>query len=174
MNRTALFLDGTHFFYAQKNELQWRIDPSKLVAFCHNNFGQVVEAMYYVCYDPVDSRQMSFLKAIPYLGYTLVARQVRTGSDDEGEYLRGHRFDAEIVSDLFCLQDRYDTAALVTGNVEMVEPIRKLKTLGKGVEIFSTTNMLSNELREVVGSHFHDFRHLKSKLEKADVKEERS
>ena len=76
--RISLFVDGGNFFYMQQKDLGWWIDPRKLLDYVRGK-GQLIDANYYVGKDGhPEARQDKYLKALTYMGYSLVTKDLRT------------------------------------------------------------------------------------------------
>ncbi|MCL2171764.1 MAG: NYN domain-containing protein [Defluviitaleaceae bacterium] len=166
-DRVALFVDGANFFYMQRKDLGVLLDPKKLINYCAR-FGEVVDAYYYVGQDvPPEARQQSFLDALPYMGYALVTKQLKTISDDTtGVAIKKANLDVEIVLDMFNTIDNYDMAVLVSGDGDFERPLQLLKSRGKKFKVMSTDKFIAGELRRITGMHYIDFKNIVDQLRK--------
>ena len=75
--RISLFVDGGNFFYMQKRDLGWWIDPRKLLDYVRSK-GDLNDANYYVGKDAhPEARQDKYLKALTYMGYSLITKDLK-------------------------------------------------------------------------------------------------
>lgn len=164
-NRIAVFIDGGNFFFLQRDHLQWWVDPKRLLEWVDQQ-GEVTEAIYYAGYDPSDSKQMGYLKALTHMGYSLDTKEVKWFEKDNGERVKKANMDCDIVADMFLMHERYDTAYLVSGDTDFASSLTRLRTLGKGFKVLSSGNIISNEIREVSGRNLIDFEDIREHVEK--------
>lgn len=163
--KVALFVDGSNFFYAQKNDLKWWVDPARLRNYCEK-WGSVVEAIYYGVYDPEDRGQRSFFKALSHMGYSLCSRELKTYDRDDGTTVKKANLDTEVVADMFCIADHYDIAVLVSGDIDFVGPLQRLRARGKAFRVISSSGMISREMRDIAGANMIDFQDIRRDVEK--------
>lgn len=165
--RIAVFIDGANFFYMQKDCLRWWIDPKKLLAWVRKK-GDVTDAFYYVAVDPqhIEPQQDNFLKALTYMGYSLVTKDLKTIELDDGTERRKANLDVEIVLDMFNLIDQYDMAVLLSGDADFERALQMLRARGKRILILSTQGFVAREIRMIAGMHYQDFQEIRSEVEK--------
>lgn len=164
--RLAVFVDGANFFYMQKDRLHWWIDPKRLLDWI-KTLGDVVDAHYYVAVDdPIEPQQENFLKALTYMGYSLVTKQLRTISGENGHDRKKANLDVEIVLDMMNTLDHYDTAVLVSGDADFDRPLQVLRARGKKFLILSTPGFVAREIRALAGMHFVDIQEIRDHVEK--------
>jgi uncharacterized LabA/DUF88 family protein len=164
--RISVFIDGANFFYIQRDHLQWWIDPRKLLKWIDTK-GEVVDAFYYVGVDiPSEARQDAFLKALTYMGYALVTKDLKTIVQEDGQVKKKANLDIEIVLDMFNTIDHYDMAVLVSGDGDFERPLQLLRSRGKKFIVLSTQAAVAREIREVAGRHFVDFKTIRKRVEK--------
>ncbi len=162
----SLFVDGANFFYMQKDQLRWWIDPKKLLSWLQRQ-GHVVDAFYYVGVDTApEARQDAYLKALAYMGYSLVTKNLKTVIQTNGLEKKKANLDIEIVLDMFNTIDLYDLAVLVSGDGDFERPLQLLRARGKRFLVLSTAGFVAKELREVAGIRFVDFQDIRSEVEK--------
>lgn len=165
--RVSVFVDGANFFYMQKDRLHWWVDPKKLLEWIRTK-GELVDAYYYV---GVDSRsepqQDNFLKALTYMGYSLVAKELKTISLEDGTERKKANLDIEIVLDMFNTIDGYDLAVLVSGDADFERPLALLRARGKKFLVLSTQGFVAREIRAIAGMHFTDFQDIRAEVEKS-------
>lgn len=159
--RISLFVDGGNFFYMQKMDLGWWIDPRKLLEYVRGK-GELIDANYYVGKDAhPEARQDKYLKALTYMGYSLVTKDLKHVLQDDGTYKQKANLDIEIVLDMFNTIDHYDMAVLVSGDGDFERPINLLKARGKRYLVMATRTFIARELREAVGMHYVDFQDIR-------------
>jgi uncharacterized LabA/DUF88 family protein len=162
----SVFVDGANFFYMQKDQLGWWIDPKKLLDWIRRK-GDIVDAFYYVGVDASgESRQEGYLKALTYMGYCLVTKHLKMIAQPNGSILKKANLDVEIVLDLFNTIDAYDMAVLVSGDADFERPLQLLRARGKRFLVMSTAGFVAKEIREVAGMHFLDFQEIRAEVEK--------
>jgi uncharacterized LabA/DUF88 family protein len=167
--RTSVFVDGANFFYMQKDRLHWWIDPKKLLAWIRRK-GEIVDAYYYVGVDQnSDPQQDNFLKALTYMGYCLVTKELKTITMPDGSDKRKANLDIEIVLDMFNTIDHYDMAVLLSGDADFERPLHLLRARGKKFLVMSTQGFVAREIRAVTGMHFVDFQDIREHVEKTPI-----
>lgn len=180
---TSLFVDGANFFYMQKDRLHWWIDPRRLVDWVKKHSPEgIVDAFYYVAVDnKADVQQDSFLKALTYMGYSLVTKELKTITQQDGGERKKANLDIEIVVDMFNTIDHYDTAILVSGDADFERALQTLRTRGKKFQVLSTQGFVAREIRAVAGMHYIDFQDIREEVEKGgpfekgpDLKQQRA
>lgn len=164
--RIAVFVDGANFFYMQKDQLQWWVDPKKLLTYL-KTLGEVTDAYYYVGIDQnQEARQESYLKALTHMGYTLITKNLKIVTQANGTEKKKANLDIEIVLDMFNTVELYDTAVLVSGDGDFERPLQLLRARGKGFYVLSTSGFIARELREIAGMRFIDFTDIRELIEK--------
>jgi uncharacterized LabA/DUF88 family protein len=164
--RIAVFVDGANFFYMQKDRLHWWVDPKRLLDWIRS-LGELVDAYYYVAVDnPIEPQQENFLKALTYMGYSLVTKGLRTIPGDDGFDRKKANLDVEIVVDMFTTIDNYDLAVLVSGDADFERPLLALRARGKRFLVMSTQGFVAREIRAQAGMHFVDFHDIREQVEK--------
>ncbi len=164
--RISLFIDGGNFFYMQKKDLGWWIDPRRLLEYIRGK-GELIDANYYVGKDAYpESRQDKYLKALTHMGYSLITKDLKNVLQDDGTYRQKANLDIEIVLDMFNTIEHYDMAVLVSGDGDFERPIKLLKARGKRYLVIATRMFIARELREAVGMHYEDFQDIRGLVAK--------
>jgi uncharacterized LabA/DUF88 family protein len=162
----SVFVDGANFFYMQKDQLRWWIDPKKLLGWIAKK-GSVIDAFYYVGVDVApEARQDAYLKALTYMGYTLITKNLKTVTQANGVEKKKANLDIEIVLDMFNTVDLYEMAVLVSGDGDFERPLQLLRAKGKRFLVLSTAGFVAKEIREVAGMRFIDFQDIRAEVEK--------
>lgn len=156
MARVSVFVDGANFFYMQKEDLCWFADPKKLLSYIEANYGEIVDAYYYIGQGvPPEIKQQLFLNALPGMGYSLVTKTIKTIFDSKtGTPKQKANLDIEIVLDMFNTIDNYDLAVLVSGDGDFSRALDLLKARGKQFIVISSKKFMASELLRVAGRHF--------------------
>jgi uncharacterized LabA/DUF88 family protein len=166
VERIAVFVDGSNFFFMQKDDLKTFLDPKKVLNYI-KQFGEISDAYYYVGQDTQDSRQEPFYDALTHIGYSIVAKPIKHIYDPEGNVVgKKANLDVEIVLDMFNTIDNYDMAVLVSGDADFLRPMQQLKSRGKKFKIMATKRFIASELWRFAGMHFIDFTGLVEQLRK--------
>lgn len=164
--RVAVFVDGANFFYMQKDQLNWWIDPRLLLDFIKKK-GEIVDAFYYIGKGvPPEARQESYLTALTHIGYSLVTKDLKTTLQTDGSLKQKANLDVEIVLDMFNTIDNYDMAVLVSGDGDFERALSQLKSRGKKFLVMSTAGFVAKEIRSIAGMHFIDFNEIKDIVQK--------
>ncbi|TVR39386.1 MAG: NYN domain-containing protein [Cryomorphaceae bacterium] len=170
MNQTriSVFLDGSNFFFMQKDALGWFCDPKKILDYIES-YGTIVDAFYYIGTEgPSAVKQDAFLRALPQMGYSLVTKPIKTIFDaSSGKKIRKSNLDIEIALDMFNTIDNYDKAVLISGDGDFERALRLLKARGKQFLVVATEQFVARELRDVAGRHFIDLANIREHVEKA-------
>lgn len=165
MKRISVFVDGSNFFYLQKDCLKWFIDPKKLLDWIGKR-GTVVDATYYASTDPTNEKQAGYLKALYHMGYAVEQKPIKVFTQADGSEKHKANLDIEIVVDMFNTIDRYDEAILVSGDADFSRPLQILRARGKEFLVVSTKGFVSKEVRQIAGMHYVDFADLRDTVEK--------
>ena len=164
--RIAVFLDGSNFFYCQKDMLKWWVDPRKLLDWIELNRGRVVDATYYASVDRSNDNQNSYIKALCHMGYRVEEKAVKTIIQNDGTEKHKANLDVEIVADMFATIEHYDEAVLVSGDADFVRPLQMLRAKGKRCFILSTKGFIAQELRAMAGLNYQDLQGIRCDIEK--------
>jgi uncharacterized LabA/DUF88 family protein len=167
MPRIAVFIDGSNFFYMQTKDLGQFLDPKKLLEYL-TKFGEVTDAYYYTGEDDLqDAKQRSYLDALPYMGYSLVTKRIKTIFDPQtGTTRRKANLDIEIVLDMFNTIDNYDMAVLVSGDGDFERALQLLKSRGKQFKVLATDTFVASEIRRIAGMHYINLSDIADQLRK--------
>ena len=165
MKRISIFVDGSNFFFLQKDCLRWFIDPKKLLNWIKER-GEVVDATYYASTDPANDKQAAYLKALYHIGFAVEQKPIKLFTQEDGTEKHKANLDIEIVVDMFNTIDRYDEAILISGDADFSKPLQMLKARGKQFLVLSTKGFVAKEVRQIAGMHYIDFSDLRDELEK--------
>ncbi len=164
--RIAVFLDGSNFFFLQRDMLHWWVDPKKLLDWIRDERGFIADATYYASVDKSNEGQNSFLKALYHMGYRIVEKPIKTIALPDGTTRQKSNLDVDIVADLFTTINSYDEAVLISGDADFVRPLQLLRAKGKQSFVLSTQGFIAQELRAFTGPHYQDLAELRPFIEK--------
>tara|TARA_Y100000034_G_scaffold135296_1_gene206616 strand:- start:3430 stop:3948 length:519 start_codon:yes stop_codon:yes gene_type:complete len=166
-NRIAVYIDGPNFFYMQKDGLSWFVDPKKILEWVKRRFnGDLVDARYYQSIDPMHAAKGGqFLKALPYMGYSLHTKNVKTINDGNEQWNESN-ITIGMMLDIWDAKDQFDCLVLVSGSGDFEEIVERLRSRGKQVAILATHGFLSGDLRSKVGQWFIDFSTIQNEVQK--------
>lgn len=165
MKRISVFVDGSNFFYLQKDCLKWFIDPKKLLQWAEKR-GKIVDATYYASTDPSNDKQAGYLKALYHMGYAVEQKPIKMFTQSDGSERHKANLDIEIVLDMFNTIDSYDEVVLVSGDADFTRALQILRARGKHFVILSTKGFVAKEVRQMAGMHYVDFADIRDEVEK--------
>lgn len=159
--RILLVIDGSNFFFTQKNILGWMIDPAKLKDYV-SQWGDVVEARYYLSVKPGEQTEGGerYRKALCYIGYSVIPVDIKRVFTSNGMKEKEDT-DVRIAVDTVAARNLYDEFVLVSGDSDFCYLLETLKAFGKSVRVLSTKGIVSTEILECVGGNFYDLRELR-------------
>jgi uncharacterized LabA/DUF88 family protein len=166
MQRIAVFVDGSNFFYLQRDGLRWWIDPKKMLDWIGLR-GEVVDATYYSSVDPLNEGQSKYMKALVHMGYRIESKAIKTYTQADGSLRRKANLDIEIVLDMFNTIGNYDMAVLVSGDADFTRALQVLRARGKQFLVLSTKDFAAIEIRQAAGMTYADWADLRDHIEKA-------
>ena len=151
--RVCLFIDGSNFYRLCQENLGGRTDINlgEFAAWLVGPARSLVRTYYYNCRVPPDSTeaakkaQEKFLDALYRTDYL----EVRLGKLVKRPYGWTEKgVDMRIGIDMLmgAVRQLYDTAVLVSGDGDLAEAVRAVKSLGKHVEVVSFQKGRSYEL----------------------------
>lgn len=161
--RVCVFIDGSNFYYACKENLGGRTDVNmgSFAAFLVGPARDLIRTYYYTCAlppdhdDPSRQAQQRFFTALQRVPYTelrlgkLVKRenQCEACGDKRSRY-QEKGVDMRIGVDMLAAASKglYDVAILVSGDGDLVEAVKAVKDLGKHVELATFPKGRSDEL----------------------------
>lgn len=168
--KIAVFLDGSNFFYLQKDCLRWFIDPKRLLAWIAQR-GEVVDATYYASVDPSNEKQASFLKALYHIGFAVEQKAIKTYTQCDGTEKHKANLDIEIVLDMFNTIEQYDEAVLISGDADFTRALQVIRARGKQFLVLSTKGFVAKEVRQVAGMHYVDLADIRDSIEKESTRQ---
>jgi len=162
-NRVAVFLDGSNFFYMQKDALNWFIDPKKLLNWI-KQFGDVTDANYYTTVDNQNQGQVNYIRALNHMGFRVDAKPIDSYEDSDEGF--DGSVDLDMLIDILVQMENYDMAVIISGDADFARIVEVLRQRGKKYLVLSTKGMVSGAVKSAAGLHYKDIAELRSKIEK--------
>ncbi len=164
--RVCVFIDGSNFYYACRENLGGRTDVNfgSFASFLVGPSRDLVRTYYYTAPlppdhdEPAKKNQQKFFSAlqrVPYLELRL-GKLVKRATDcpacgDHRDRYQEKGVDMRVGVDMLAGASRglYEVAVLVSGDGDLVEAVKAVKDLGKHVELATFTKGRSDELAAV-------------------------
>jgi uncharacterized LabA/DUF88 family protein len=162
LQRVAVFLDGSNFFYMQKDALRWFIDPKKLLNWL-SQYGEITDANYYTTVDNQNEGQLMYLKALNHMGFRVETKPIDQFNEEDGF---DGSVDLDMLIDMLVQIDNYDMAIIISGDADFARIVEVLRARGKDYLVLSTKGMVASAIRNVAGVHYKDIAELRSEIEK--------
>ncbi|MBT8473020.1 MAG: NYN domain-containing protein [Marinicaulis sp.] len=151
--KAAIFIDGANLYKAARN-LGFDIDYKNLLRKAQDGC-QLIRASYYTAIHEDRDQDYSPLRPLvdwlDYNGYTMVTKQTREFTDQQGRKRFKGSTDIELVVDMLTLSDHLDHLILFSGNGDFRRVIEAIQAKGVRVTAVSTVksspSMASDELR---------------------------
>ncbi len=160
--RVAVFLDGSNFFYMQKDALRWFIDPKKLLNWL-SQYGEITDANYYTTVDNQNEGQLMYLRALNHMGFRVETKPIDQFNEEDGF---DGSVDLDMLIDMLVQIDNYDMAVIISGDADFARIVEVLRARGKEYLVLSTKGMVASAIRSVAGVHYRDIAELRSEIEK--------
>ncbi|MBF0586560.1 NYN domain-containing protein [Prosthecochloris sp. N3] len=167
--KAGLFIDGANLFYTQRHQ-GWQIDFVRLMAYFMQSFDSV-EARYYVPEaEDASGDQAGFYRMLQANGYTVISKPVKKIVNHEtGELVMKGNLDVELVVDALMMAGGYDVFVLFSGDSDFLPLMRALRSMGRGVRVYSTRGVSARELISEPGIVFEDLDAIRSRIEQSVV-----
>ena len=174
--RILMVIDGDNLWKAQKDHLNFLTDPGKIKEYV-SQFGEIIEACYYAstfsAEDDMNEEGRNkreakdrFFRALAHMGYSVIQRNVKHILQEDGSYKGKASMDVLIARDICLSVKNYDMLVLVSGDGDFACVLDALKNLGKTVKVMSTENVMSRDLREMVGQNFIELKDIREFIER--------
>lgn len=158
--RTAIFIDGSHLFYAAL-QLDIELDYTQLLSTLTVD-SQLLRAFFYTGADSGNEKQQGFLLWMRRNGYRVVAKELVPMPDGSKKI----NLDVEMAVDMLTLAPHYDTAVLVSGNGNLAYAVDAVSKQGVRVEIVGLRTMTSDNLINVADTYL-DIATIQTDIQKA-------
>jgi uncharacterized LabA/DUF88 family protein len=147
--RIIIFIDNSNLFHSFQ-KLNFHCDYKKLKNVITNDRELVDLFLYTGIMYPVKRGDKAFLSKLSHLGFNVKTRAVKvTPSGIKKE----KRIDVLMAVDMIssAYEKNYDTLILVSGDGDFVPVLKKLKELGKNIEVWSFKDLLSTQIKDEFG-----------------------
>lgn len=146
-DRTALFIDGSHIFYAAL-QLDIELDYTQLLSTLTTD-SQLLRAFFYTGVDSSNEKQQGFLLWMRRNGYRVVDKELVPMPDGSKKI----NLEVEMVVDMLTLAPYYDTAIIVSGNGNLAYAVEAVSNQGVRVEVVGLRSMTSDSLINVADTY---------------------
>ncbi len=149
--KLALFIDGSGL-YAAARALEIDIDYKRLLKWAGKQ-GRLIRAYYYTAL--IEDQDYSPLRPLvdwlDYNGYTMVTKQAKEYTDNQGRRKIKGNMDIELAIDLLEMADKVDHIMLFSGDGDFKRLVETAQRKGVRVTVISTIQssppMIADELR---------------------------
>lgn len=159
--RVMVFIDGANPFYAASH-LSIEIDYIKLLHYLTAR-DRLVHVFFYTGYDPIDEKQLSFLRWMSHRGFRVVTKAVTRSANGA----KSANLDVEIAVDMMRLAQYCDTAVLISGDGDFVYVVNAIAGQGVRVEVVGLRSMTSRSLINVANCYV-DLASIQQTIQKFD------
>lgn len=174
-SKIAVFVNGDNLYRFQRHAF-W-VDPKQLLEWISQNLGSIADAFYYMSHDPKNEKQQSFVRALPHLGYTPIARSLKFFEIEEDrlneaefEYEKAN-LNMEMACDLLTTDSHWDRAIFVFPSDDFVRPMQMIRARGKGITVLAAQGF-EHEIRSIAGSNYIDINDIKRYVERSDHRQD--
>ena len=145
--RTAIFIDGSHIFYAAL-QLDIELDYTNLLSTLTRQT-QLLRAFFYTGVDNNNEKQQGFLLWMRRNGYRVVPKELLPMPDGSKKI----NLEVEMAVDMLTLAQHYDTAILISGNGNLAYAVDAVSRQGARVEVVGLRSMTSDSLINVADAY---------------------
>ena len=142
--KTKVYIDGANMFYTQK-KLGWSFDWVKIKDFIQKE-KEVIEWRYYVGVKEGDEKMQSYLRYLDAIGFQTITKPLKKIKENN-EFIYKANFDVEMTIDILSDKSNIDEISLFSGDSDFKPLVKKLKDIGKRVDVFSSKKTISWELK---------------------------
>lgn len=157
--RTAIFIDGSHVFYAAL-QLDIELDYTQLLSTLTKD-SQLLRAFFYTGVDSTNEKQQGFLLWMRRNGYRVVTKELLPMPDGSKKI----NLEVEMTVDMLTLASHYDTAVVVSGNGNLAYAIDAVSKQGVRIEVVGLKSMTSDSLINVADTYL-DLATLRTNIQK--------
>ncbi|MEM1253517.1 MAG: NYN domain-containing protein [Cyanobacteria bacterium P01_H01_bin.21] len=145
--RTAIFIDGSHIFYAAL-QLDIELDYTNLLSTLTQHT-QLLRAFFYTGVDNNNEKQQGFLLWMRRNGYRVVPKELIPMPDGSKKI----NLEVEMAVDMLTLAQHYDTAIVISGNGNLAYAVDAVSRQGARVEVVGLRAMTSDSLINVADTY---------------------
>ena len=158
-NRIMIFIDGSNLFKSC-GRLGVQFSYEKLINILKTD-RNIIRMYYYSGRKvPNTSAQKKYFKMLKKLGIEVITtplkkREIECGNCNQKKMIDIEKgVDASLSTDLlwFAFQNAYDKAILLSGDSDFLPAVKKVRLLGKNVELWAFKNSLAPELKSEADS----------------------
>ncbi|MHA1150432.1 MAG: LabA-like NYN domain-containing protein [Promethearchaeota archaeon] len=149
--RIILFIDNSNLFYAFR-AYGIHCDYLKLKEVISHKRNLIEAILYMGIMYPVKEKDKAWLSKLSHLGYHVKTRAVKVAPNGRK---KEKRIDILMAIDIIAAvyEKSFDKVVLVSGDGDFIPVIKKLKELNKKVEIWSSKNLLSEQIKDIMGEN---------------------
>jgi uncharacterized LabA/DUF88 family protein len=138
MKRIALLIDGSNI-YASAKSLGFRVDYKKLLDYFKRDC-QVVRAFYFTALPDknIESPLRKMVDFISYHGYTVIQKETREYTDEDGVPKRKGNMDVEIAVYAWKFAPMVDEIILFSGDGDFRALVERIQEVGVNCHVIST------------------------------------
>lgn len=170
--KIAVFVNGDNLYAFQRKSF-W-VDPKELLLWVQKTFGNVVDAYYYVSFTADNEKQINYIRALTYFGYTTRSKMGKRhelepiNSEESVEYeFEKANLDVEMACDMLKTATLFDRAILICPSKDILRPLELLK-MDKYVTIIAAKNSTPYELMNAVGKNFIELNDLRDRVSRKE------
>ena len=143
--KTKVYIDGANMFYVQK-DIGFSIDWKKTKEYLQENY-DISEIKYYVGVKEGDEKMAGYLRYLDAIHFTVITKPmkiIKIDYDHPMAKLHNYseiykcNFDVEMTTDILLDRTNIDKIVLFSGDSDFNYLVKKLYSLGKKVELFSS------------------------------------
>jgi uncharacterized LabA/DUF88 family protein len=143
VRRVGVFIDVQNIYMCVKQAFgATRVNYKALQDFLRRREGAQVKMVAFTCYDPDNSAQMDFLRALAFMGYRVVAKPFKRMPDGNIKA----SMDIEMALEILSMAPHLDEVVLVTGDGDFAPLVDTLSRMGKVVKVIGPDRFTSQDL----------------------------
>lgn len=142
--KTKIYVDGANVFYTQK-KLGWSFDWVKIKALIESE-RDVIEWRYYVGVKDEDEKMQSYLRYLDAIGFQTLTKPLKKIKENNA-FIYKANFDVEMTIDILSDRSNIDEIVIFSGDSDFKPLVKKMKDVGKKVNIYSSKKTISWELK---------------------------
>jgi len=149
IKKIIIFIDNSNLFHSFQ-KLKFYCDYKKLKKVIASDRKIVFANLYTGIMYPVKDKDKAWLSKLGHLGYNVITRAIKVAPDGRKSEKRiDVLMSVDIISAVF--EEEFDKIVLVSGDGDFVPVVKKVKELGKKIEIWSFRKLLSENLKMEAG-----------------------
>ena len=142
--KIKIYVDGANVFYTQK-KLGWSFDWVKIKDLIENE-RDVIEWRYYVGVKNEDEKMQSYLRYLDAIGFQIITKPLKKIKENN-TFIYKANFDVEMTIDILSDRSNVDEIIIFSGDSDFKPLVKKMKDVGKKVNIYSSKKTISWELK---------------------------